>query len=89
MGQAQRGFERSPVQPKEEVTSRPPSGSGRVGPCATGILIDQTSWDATLQGDYEGHALVIDDGGHRCPASAPFGDAASFGTPGAPNAACP
>jgi len=59
------------------------------GACATGILIDRVTWDATLQGDYDGHALVIDDGGHRCPASAPFGDAASFGTPGAPNPTCP
>jgi hypothetical protein len=60
-----------------------------VGPCATGIVIDQVMWDATLQGDYDGHALAIDDAGHRCPALMPFGDAASFGTPGAPNTVCP
>ncbi|HEX2656877.1 MAG TPA: lamin tail domain-containing protein [Polyangia bacterium] len=60
-----------------------------VGPCATGVVVDQVTWDATLQGDYDGHALVIDDAGHRCPASASFGDAGSFGTPGAQNPACP
>ena len=59
------------------------------GPCASGTLIDQATWDATLQGDYDGHALVIDDAGHRCPATAPFGDAGSFGTPGTANVACP
>jgi Lamin Tail Domain len=60
-----------------------------VGLCSTGILIDRVTWDATLGAGYDGHALVIDDSARRCPATLTFGDTGSFGTPGAPNGACP
>ncbi|HEY4188376.1 MAG TPA: lamin tail domain-containing protein [Polyangia bacterium] len=59
------------------------------GACATGVMIDQLSWDSSLGTTYDDHALSIDDGGRRCPATAPFGDAGSFGTPGAANPPCP
>jgi hypothetical protein len=59
------------------------------GPCATGVIIDHVTWDASLGSGYDGHALVIDDTGRRCPATAPFGDGGSFGTPGTANAPCP
>jgi len=59
------------------------------GPCAGGVVIAQFAWDATLGADYDDHALSIDDGGRRCPAPTPFGDAGSFGTPGVPNPSCP
>jgi hypothetical protein len=59
------------------------------GPCADGIVLDRVAWDAALGAAYEGHALSIDDGGRRCPATVGFGDAGSFGTPGAPNPSCP
>jgi hypothetical protein len=57
--------------------------------CATGVVVARVQWDATLGAGYDGHALVIDDAGRRCPAQLPFGDAGSFGTPGEVNAACP
>ncbi len=60
-----------------------------VGACATGILVDRVSWDASLGAGYDGHALVIDETGRRCPAALPFGTAGSFGTPFAPNPSCP
>jgi hypothetical protein len=60
------------------------------GTCAAGgVIIDRVAWDAALGAGYDGHALVIDDAGKRCPATAAFGDAGSFGTPGLANAACP
>ena len=59
------------------------------GPCATGVVIDSVSWDATLGTGYDGHALMIDDSGRRCPATLPFGDAGSFGSPGVANSPCP
>jgi Lamin Tail Domain len=59
------------------------------GPCAEGVVLDRVAWDAALGATYEGHALSIDDHGRRCPATAAFGDAGSFGTPGAPNPLCP
>jgi hypothetical protein len=60
-----------------------------LGACATGTLIDRVAWDASLGSGYDGIALVIDDSMRRCPATLPFGDAGSFGTPGAANASCP
>ena len=60
-----------------------------VGPCTTGSLIDRVVWDASLGTGYDGHALVIDDAARRCPATMPFGDAGSFGTPGTANSPCP
>lgn len=62
-----------------------------IGPCASGVLLDRISWDATskLGAPYDGHALVIDDAGPWCPSPTPFGDAGSTGTPAAPNASCP
>jgi lamin tail-like protein len=59
------------------------------GPCAEGVVLDRVAWDAALGVAYEGHALSIDEAGRRCPASSGFGDASSFGTPGAPNPSCP
>jgi len=59
------------------------------GPCQQGAVIDRFAWDATLGTDYDDHALSIDDGGRRCPAPTPFGDAGSFGSPGRENPPCP
>lgn len=59
------------------------------GPCASGAVLDRITWDSSLGPRYDGHALVIDSSGKRCPATQPFGDAASFGTPGAANPPCP
>jgi len=59
------------------------------GACAGGVVIAQFTWDASLGADYDDHALSIDDGGRRCPAPTPFGDAGSFGTPGTENPPCP
>jgi len=59
-----------------------------VGVCASGVVLDKVSW-GTLGDAYTGHALVVDPGTRRiCAASTPFGTAASFGTPGAPNPPC-
>jgi len=59
------------------------------GPCGDGVVVARFAWDAALGTDYDDHALSIDDGGRRCPASIPFGDAGSFGTPGLENPPCP
>src|SRR3569623_25665 len=59
------------------------------GACAAGQIIDQFAWDASLGADYDDHALSIDDGGRRCPAATPFGDAGSFGTAGTESPRCP
>jgi len=59
------------------------------GPCrAGGVTLDEITW-TDLGPDYDGHALSIDGTGRRCAATAPFGDAGSFGTPGAANPTCP
>jgi hypothetical protein len=60
-----------------------------VGPCGSGTQVDRVEWDSSLGADYDGHALSRDARGQVCPATAPFGDAGSFGTPGAPNPLCP
>lgn len=60
-----------------------------LGPCQEGAVIDRFAWDATLGTGYDDHALSIDEGGRRCPAPTPFGDAGSFGTPGGENPPCP
>ncbi len=59
------------------------------GPCGAGTTIDRFSWDTSPGPAYDDHALSIDDAGHACPATTPFGDAGSFGTPGATNPPCP
>ena len=59
------------------------------GPCrAGGVAIDEVTW-TDLGADYDGHALSVDGMGRRCAATTPFGDAGSFGTPGAANPSCP
>jgi len=59
-----------------------------LGACASGIVIDTVSW-GTLGDDQIGHALIVDPATRGlCSASAPFGTAGSFGTPGAPNPPC-
>ncbi|HEY8925429.1 MAG TPA: hypothetical protein VIU64_13675, partial [Polyangia bacterium] len=59
------------------------------GPCrAGGVALDEVSW-TDLGADYDGHALSIDGTGRRCAAATAFGDAGSFGTPGAANSSCP
>jgi len=59
------------------------------GPCrAGGVVVDEVDW-TDLGADYDGHALSIDGADHRCAATTPFGDAGSFGTPGAANPSCP
>jgi hypothetical protein len=60
-----------------------------VGPCGSGTQVDRVEWDSSLGADYDGHALSRDERGGVCPATSPFGDAGSFGTPGAPNPPCP
>lgn len=59
------------------------------GACAPGSMLASVTWDSTVGGEFDGHALVIDDQGRRCPATVAFGDAGSFGTPFAANDACP
>ncbi len=60
-----------------------------IGACASGMVIDAFSWGA-LDDGYTGHALVIDPATRAfCPAADAFGTGDSFGTPGAPNPACP
>jgi hypothetical protein len=59
-----------------------------LGVCASGVVIDTVSWGA-LSDDQTGHALIVDPATKGvCVASAPFGTAGSFGTPGAPNPPC-
>jgi hypothetical protein len=59
-----------------------------LGACASGVILDTVSWGA-LGDDATGHALIVDPATKDvCPASAPFGTAGSFGTPGAPNPPC-
>ncbi len=59
-----------------------------LGACASGIVLDTVSWGA-LGDDQTGHALIVDPATKGlCTASAPFGTAGSFGTPGAPNPPC-
>ena len=59
-----------------------------LGACASGIVIDTVSWGALSDADV-GHALIVDPATKGlCVASAPFGTAGSFGTPGAPNPPC-
>jgi hypothetical protein len=59
-----------------------------LGPCATGVVLDQVSWGTTGPA-YDGHALVIDPVTRQfCPAQEAFGTAGDFGTPGRPNPAC-
>jgi len=59
------------------------------GACGADTTIDRFSWDTSPGPAYDDHALSIDDAGHACPATTPFGDAGSFGTPGAMNPPCP
>jgi len=55
---------------------------------ANGTVIDRAGWKA-LGGAYDGHALVFDrDANRTCAATAPFGTAGDFGTPGAPDDGC-
>jgi hypothetical protein len=59
-----------------------------VGPCATGLVVDQLGW-GTLGTAYDGHAIVVDPVTRSiCPATEPFGTAGDFGTPGQPNPTC-
>ena len=59
-----------------------------LGACASGVVLDTVSWGAQSDGDI-GHALIVDPATRGlCVASAPFGTAGSFGTPGAPNSPC-
>ena len=59
-----------------------------LGACASGVVLDTVSWGA-LSDDQTGHALIVDPATKGlCTASAPFGTAGSFGTPGAPNPPC-
>lgn len=60
-----------------------------LGACATGVVLDGFTWGSLDEG-YTGHALIVDPASKAfCPAQAPFGSGGSFGTPGAPNPACP
>ena len=60
-----------------------------LGACASGVVIDTVSW-GTLSDDQTGHALIVDPATKAlCFATAAFGTAGSFGTPGAPNPLCP
>jgi len=60
-----------------------------LGPCATGVVLDTVAWGA-IGAAYDGHALVVDPATKTiCPATALFGTAGDFGTPGAPNPPCP
>ena len=60
-----------------------------LGPCATGVVLDQVVWTADLGAAYDGHAAIVGaTPGLFCPADQPFGDAGSFGSPGAVNPPC-
>jgi hypothetical protein len=59
-----------------------------LGPCATGLVLHEVSW-GSVGADYDGRALVVDTTTRAiCPATAPFGTAGDFGTPGQPNPPC-
>lgn len=60
-----------------------------VGACASGTGVDSVRWDGPLGPDYDGHAVSRDERGRTCPATQPFGDAGSFGSPGTANPLCP
>jgi len=60
-----------------------------LGPCASGQVLDRVAWDKDLGPAYDGHAAMVTPGsGAFCPATEPFGDGSSFGSPGAPNLGC-
>jgi hypothetical protein len=60
-----------------------------LGPCTAGVVLDQVSWTADLGAAYDGHAAIVGSvPGLFCPADQPFGDADSFGSPGAVNPPC-
>jgi len=64
-----------------------------LGPCATGVVLDQVVWTADLGAAYDGHAAIVGSIAGSlpclfCPADQPFGDAGSFGSPGAVNPPC-
>ena len=63
------------------------------------VVIDETNWDELSGLDPDGEsrnldpqfmsAAMNDDDTHYCMASSPIGGSSDFGTPGAPNDACP
>jgi hypothetical protein len=60
-----------------------------LGPCATGVMLDQVVWTADLGAAFDGHAAIVGVApGLFCPADQPFGDAGSFGSPGQANPPC-
>jgi hypothetical protein len=60
-----------------------------LGPCATGVRLDQVAWTADLGAAFDGHAAIVGvPPGLFCAADQPFGDAGSFGSPGEPNPPC-
>jgi hypothetical protein len=60
-----------------------------LGACAGGDVLDVLAWDASLGAAYAGRALVVDPGSRAiCPASEPFGNGGSLGSPGLPNPPC-
>jgi hypothetical protein len=60
-----------------------------LGPCATGVVLDQVVWTADLGAAFDGHAAIAGVApGLFCPADQPFGDAGSFGSPGQANPPC-
>ena len=60
-----------------------------LGPCATGVGLDQVVWTADLGAAFDGHAAIVGVApGLFCPADQPFGDAGSFGSPGQANPPC-
>jgi hypothetical protein len=60
-----------------------------LGPCASGVVLDQVAWTADLGAAYDGHAAIVGVmPGQFCPADQPFGDAGSFGGPGMVNPPC-
>lgn len=60
-----------------------------LGPCASGVVLDQVAWTADLGATYDGHAAIVGAmPGQFCPADQPYGDAGSFGSPGMVNPPC-
>jgi len=60
-----------------------------LGPCTSGVLLDQVIWTGDLGAAYDGHAAIVGPvAGLFCPADQPYGDAGSFGSPGAVNPPC-